>query len=746
MFSNNIRLAICPCDTDRNLKYWEGLKISLEKLFNQKFELMIFNDFKGEDLFLEKELERLAPELYFASPDTTMFLYFKNYVPLYRFCSEWDNFIFITHKRSRNSDKKKSLRVILPAKPFFYIALLLSSLSIEKTKIVFSQCFGDSIEKLIRNEGDLAILYHRYWNELLPQEKRDLKIVEVLPFIFYHYLLVRKDFYQKHRHTLNKIERLEPFIKIPSGEIENLKGQYEKIRFLLGYYYNKAVLDTIYNHPALFLAIYRDRFLSFNRGVPDYTGYSSEELYQLSPLDIVMPQDRSFISPIVNKRLKGIEESVFYPKIRILKKNGQIAYLTAFTQTISYEGRPAGLIIGIDKTQEEQLKIFNSILLDINHLIIHTQSEEELLEKICTTLEKNFDLKLVWTGIFEEDNIKIAFSSGAERDLPFTFLINYLLNEESVHPIFQSIKEGKISIIEDIKTASLSEEYKEVLLTKGLRSCAIIPFYKKGKPYGFLSLLSAFSLFFTEEIRQILEEIQQDISFALDKIDLVKEHQLLYNVIEQSREWIVITDVNGKILYTSPYVCELSGYKMEEILGQNPRIFKSGFHSKEFYTKLWETILSGNPFSTVIVNRAKDGSLFKLEEVIHPVRLPDGETRFIAIGKNITKEEYLLKEIEYFKFYDPLTGLYNFSTFIFKVNEELKLNKGISALILIDIQNLSVINYQHGIATGDEILKIIAERLKRALTKKDIIGRAGGDEFILFISHIPKVEIIHKVL
>lgn len=62
----------------------------------------------------------------------------------------------------------------------------------------------------------------------------------------------------------------------------------------------------------------------------------------------------------------------------------------------------------------------------------------------------------------------------------------------------------------------------------------------------------------------------------------------------------------------------------------------------------------------MIINRAKDGNLFKLEESIHPVRLPDGETRFIAIGKNITKEEYLLEEIEYLKFYDPLTGLYNF--------------------------------------------------------------------------------------
>lgn len=159
-----------------------------------------------------------------------------------------------------------------------------------------------------------------------------------------------------------------------------------------------------------------------------------------------------------------------------------------------------------------------------------------------------------------------------------------------------SLKRGEIVINENTEDLNSSPELKEKLLEREIFSCVAIPFYRDGEIYGVLCLYSPYRYFFTNEMKDLLEEIQKGLSFALDKIDIFKEYQLLYNVIEQSKKWILITDQNGTILYASPYVSELSGYSMEEIIGKNPRIFKSGFHSPEFYRTLWKTILSGKAF------------------------------------------------------------------------------------------------------------------------------------------------------
>ncbi len=523
----------------------------------------------------------------------------------------------------------------------------------------------------------------------------------------------------------------------------------KKIKFLSLFFRNKGILDNLINHPALLIAAYQDKFVFVNKGALEITGYTLEEVLNMSPLDLVFEKDKPFIKKIVEKRLKGEKFPYFYPDLKIKGKSNKLIHLFCYTQTIYFNNTPTGLIIGIDITREKKFEIFSQILKTVNQIIIKSFREQEVFEGILKTLTETLDLKLAWFGKLEKDPpfIKPFFIYGEEKNFINDFLIPYLSNFKKPHPILLSLQKGEIFINENSAYFPFPEDFKKEMLKKNFYSCAVIPVYKNNKIYGILSMVSPYPYFFTEKIKEVLKDVQKDLSFALEKIEMQKEYQLLYNVIEQSKEWILITDKSGTILYASPFVSELSGYSLEEILGKNPRIFKSGLHSKNFYEKLWDTILSGKPFSTIIINRAKDGSLFKLEEIIHPIKLPDGEIRFIAIGKDVTKEEFLIKEIEQFKFYDPLTGLYNFPTFIFKVKEKIKESySSLSALLLLDIKNTSWINYTYGIAGGDTILKEVAERLKTLFKEKDIIGRAGGDEFAVWISDLPKLEIVNKVI
>ena len=112
----------------------------------------------------------------------------------------------------------------------------------------------------------------------------------------------------------------------------------------------------------------------------------------------------------------------------------------------------------------------------------------------------------------------------------------------------------------------------------------------------------------------------------------------LVTAVEQSADSIVITDVSGQIQYVNPAFTAMTGYSFEEAVGQNPRVLKSGCHSKEFYQDLWKTLRSGQVWHGELTNRRKDGTHYREEMRISPVRNFEGEiTGHIAIKRDITE-------------------------------------------------------------------------------------------------------------
>src|SRR5579859_83292 len=104
---------------------------------------------------------------------------------------------------------------------------------------------------------------------------------------------------------------------------------------------------------------------------------------------------------------------------------------------------------------------------------------------------------------------------------------------------------------------------------------------------------------------------------------------------------IAITDRSGTILWTNPAFSTLTGFSADEALGKNPRILKSGLHERDFYKKLWATILSGKTWYGEFTNRRKDGGLYHDEHTITPVRSESGEiTHFVAIMHDITERKH----------------------------------------------------------------------------------------------------------
>jgi two-component system, cell cycle sensor histidine kinase and response regulator CckA len=91
---------------------------------------------------------------------------------------------------------------------------------------------------------------------------------------------------------------------------------------------------------------------------------------------------------------------------------------------------------------------------------------------------------------------------------------------------------------------------------------------------------------------------------------------------------------------------ETTGYAVEEVLGRNPSILKSGKHDESFYKKMWDTITGGLTWNGHLINRKKDGSLFEEEATISPVRDAFGNIiNYVAVKRDVTHEQALQREL-----------------------------------------------------------------------------------------------------
>lgn len=144
--------------------------------------------------------------------------------------------------------------------------------------------------------------------------------------------------------------------------------------------------------------------------------------------------------------------------------------------------------------------------------------------------------------------------------------------------------------------------------------------------------------------KQLLFSIIHDITL---RKELESRNTLLSKAIEASPVSIVVTDVDGNIEYANPYFERKSGYRLEEIKGQTPRILKSGEHSEAFYRKIWETILNGHTWYGELHNKKKSGELFWEQASISPIFDEHGKIEhYIAAKEDVTAMKLTLQELE----------------------------------------------------------------------------------------------------
>ncbi len=196
-------------------------------------------------------------------------------------------------------------------------------------------------------------------------------------------------------------------------------------------------------------------------------------------------------------------------------------------------------------------------------------------------------------------------------------------------------------IVDDIQNHPDGVTCRETAQNARLRSCWSEPILAAtGRALGVVSIYHG-------EPRSPENEEIEFVKYAADLAGLAIERnraeekiRKLVRAVEQSPVSVVITDRHGHIEYVNPAFTRVTGYSMEEVLGENPRMLKSGVHPVEFYENLWLTILAGEEWSGEWCNRNKNGELYWESASISPIRNEAGEiTHFVAVKEDITERK-----------------------------------------------------------------------------------------------------------
>jgi diguanylate cyclase (GGDEF)-like protein/PAS domain S-box-containing protein len=218
------------------------------------------------------------------------------------------------------------------------------------------------------------------------------------------------------------------------------------------------------------------------------------------------------------------------------------------------------------------------------------------------------------------------------------------------------------------------------------------------------------------------------------------EMRKLSSAVEQTADAIVITNREGIIEYVNPAFERTTGYARGEVIGRTPNLLKSGKQGAAFYQVMWQTILRGEVFSDVVINRRKDGTLFYEEKTITPLKDANGAiTQFISTGRDVTERMQTQERLQYLAQHDVLTELPNRLLLLDRLRQALaraRWHDRLVAVLFLDVDRFKTINDSLGHDVGDQLLTQLAARLGAALREGDTVARFGGDEFVMLLDDV----------
>ncbi|MBP9013587.1 MAG: EAL domain-containing protein [Smithella sp.] len=265
------------------------------------------------------------------------------------------------------------------------------------------------------------------------------------------------------------------------------------------------------------------------------------------------------------------------------------------------------------------------------------------------------------------------------------------------------------------------------------------------------------------ELRYILETVspivykgeRATLGSFMDITERKMMEEKYRSILENIQEAYFEVDLHGNFTFFNNSLCKTTGCSREELFGANYKQFSDEENSKNVFNAFNKVFKTGQPtegFDWRI--KRKDGTQRYIEASVSLQNTSSGKpVGFKGVIRDITERKRIEQELNHLATHDALTGLPNrlmFSQLLDHAIHSAQRYKKQLAVLFIDLDRFKTINDSLGHDAGDQLLKEIARRLRKSLRNVDVVGRLGGDEFIVLIEDLQEVKqleiIAHKVL
>lgn len=223
-----------------------------------------------------------------------------------------------------------------------------------------------------------------------------------------------------------------------------------------------------------------------------------------------------------------------------------------------------------------------------------------------------------------------------------------------------------------------------------------------------------------------------------------KDGKLASTVFRHTADGIVITDNTATIISVNQAYSKITGYPEQEVLGRNPSMLQSGRQDKAFYEEMWRQIIENGVWQGEIWNRRKNGEIFPVWQTITSVKNETGETtNYVSVFSDITEVKRSQEKLVRLAHFDALTELPNRVLFKDRIAQALghaKRHHKKLAIVLFDLDGFKTVNDSLGHPTGDRLLQLVAQRLRKCMRIEDTVARLGGDEFAVLVAELNTSE------